>query len=567
MKIALHNTFFGQEVAETELARRIAVAARCLGWEAIEVATSDEIISLQPDFVLALHFRTPKLTAFPTYGCLWNPPSFMERAPEFVRNVLSYDAYLTSAEGTSQWVRDLLRRTAKRTFFAPFYTSCPRSRWRSPSLDSPRLVYLGTNWDGSRYPELFRELATLPYLDVYGPSGRWGHAAVAYRGPLPFDGESVLDVLNRSGAGLCLHRPEHRETGIPSPRIFEIAASGAIAICQKHVFIEEKFGDSVLYLDEGLGPAQMAAQIGERFNWIAENREKAEAMSQRAHAVFEREFSLEILLEEIGRRHCEVRVAEGLRKSARPSSQGHVQAIVRAGKRSPAKLSRALASIANQTYPDLSVLIVKHGPQDIESALGACRPGCKVEVIEVPPDNPRSTSLWLGLKAARGEFVANLDDDDVWFPNHLATLVPLVAGDRPTGLAYSGAVRRLEQDDPDAPALPAEPASLVYHDRYDREPLYSIKNYIASNAWVVRQELVREAGDDPKLDVWEDLLLLLRFAEVTAFAFSGEVTAQYFHRTSLADNAVFLPADAWEAAANRIRRMISKPTAELEVQR
>ncbi len=502
MKIALHNTFFGQEVAETELARRIAVAARCLGWEAIEVATSDQIISLQPDFVLALHFRTPKLTGLPTYGCLWNPPSFMEQAPEFVRNVLSYDAYLTSSEGTSQWVRDLLRRTAKRTFFAPFYTSCPRGRWRSPSLDSPRLVYFGTNWDGSRYQELFRELATLPFFDVYGPSGRWGHAAVAYRGPLPFDGESVLDVLNRSGAGLCLHRPEHREAGIPSPRIFEIAASGAVAICQRHVFIEEKFGDAVLYLDEELGPAQMAAQIAERFKWIGEDREKAEAMSQRAHAIFEREFSLETLLEEIGRQHRELVNTKGLSKSARARSQGHVQAVVRTGRRSPAKLSRALASIANQTYPDLSVLIVKDGPQDIEYALGSCRPGSKVEVIQVPPDNPRSTNLWLGLNAARGEFVANLDDDDVWLPNHLATLVPLVAGDRKTALAYSGAVRRLEQDSPDAPALPAEAASLVYHDHFDRERLFSIKNYIASNAWVVRQELVREAGDDPRLDVW-----------------------------------------------------------------
>src|SRR5207249_3501327 len=149
-------------------------------------------------------------------------PSILEQNPVYVRNVLGYDGYLTCCDSTTDWIRDLLHGLDKRAFFAPIYTSCPARPWRAPDLEKPRLAYLGTNWNGPRYEGLFRALAERPFMDLYGPEGRWGHAMAAYRGPLPFDGESVLDVLNRTGVGLCLHSPEHREGGIASPRIFEI---------------------------------------------------------------------------------------------------------------------------------------------------------------------------------------------------------------------------------------------------------------------------------------------------------------------------------------------------------
>jgi hypothetical protein len=162
------------------------------------------------------------------------------------------------------------------------------------------------------------------------------------------------------------------------------------------------------------------------------------------------------------------------------------------------------------------------------------------------------------MGAATGDFVANLDDDDIWFPNHLATLVPLIADGRRTALAYSGSVRCEEQDDHAAPARPREPTSLVYYDRFDRDRLFALDNYIPSNAWVARRDLLQALGEDPYLDLLEDLVLLIRFAEVTDFAFSGEVTTQFFDRTSKADNARFLDRSLWEQAAARVRRMLWK---------
>jgi hypothetical protein len=560
MRIAVHHAFFGHQNAETELARRIAVAAGRLGWEAREFGSSGEIIRWAPDFVLALHFLTPKLTPFPTYGCMWNPPEFLQMSePESFRNVLGYDGYLTSCDRSTEWVRGLLSGLGKQSLFATFYTSCPSRPWRAPQLDAARLAYLGTNWDGARYESLFRSLAKRPFVDLYGPHGRWAHAGAAHRGPLPFDGESVLTALSRSGVGLCLHRPEHIGAGIPSARIFEIVSSGAVAICQEHPFIRRMFGDAVLYLPDGLEAEALAGEIEERFHWIESHREQAAEMSRQAHAVFERHLSLEKCLEEIGRRHLGLVEAKGLSRSRRPRSQGHVQVVVRTGGRPAAMLTRALSSIAEQTYPDVSALVVRHGEVDLKPALAACRGRLEVEVIDVAPGRSRSRSLWTGLAAAKGKFIANLDDDDSWFPNHLATLVPLVAPGQGTWLAYSGTVCRLEQDAASAPAPPPEPASLTSYQRFDRARLLAF-NYIASNAWVARRELVaRAAGEDPRLDLFENLLLLLRFARVTDFAFSGEVTAQLFERTSRTDNTRFLGKATRAAAIARLQRMMGKP--------
>jgi hypothetical protein len=558
MKVALHNAFHGQQVAETELCRRLIVAATRLGWEAKEVASSEEILAWRPDFVLALHFFTSKLTPFPTYGCMWHPSAWMEQDISYVRNVLGYDAYLPSSERAAQWIRDLLHGLPKPTFLAPMYASCPARPWRAPLLDAPRLAYLGTNWDAGRHCHLFPQLADRSFVDFYGPDKGWKKAAAAYRGQLPFDGETVLDVLNRSGAGLCLHHPAHREAGVPSMRIFEIVASGAVAVCGDHPFIREKFGDSVLYVDENLESQQLATQIDGHMEWIAAHREEALRMSRRAHDVFARELSLDVVLEELGRQHMKFVDQQARQGALRPPSKGRVDVVVRTGTRAPAMLSRTLESIAAQSYPDVRAVIVRHGPENIEPVLAAFRGRLETTVIELSHGSIRSTTLWAGLKAATGEYVGMLDDDDVWFPDHLATLVPLIAPGRRTAVAYSGAVRRLEQDAVGGTPPPLEPAQVEFNKPFDRQALFSLHNYIHSSSWLARRELLDPVGDDPLLEVFEDLLLLIGFAQRTDFAFSGKITSQYFERTSRTDNTRYFASARWEDAGARIRRMIWK---------
>ena len=75
MRIAVQNAFPNRrESAEAEWIRRFFTACGRLGFEAIQVITSDDIIRCQPDCVLVTHEVSPKLTQFPTLGLHWNPP-------------------------------------------------------------------------------------------------------------------------------------------------------------------------------------------------------------------------------------------------------------------------------------------------------------------------------------------------------------------------------------------------------------------------------------------------------------------------------------------------------------
>ena len=95
MRIAVQNSFPNHpENAEAEWIRRCFTACSRLGFEPVEVITSDDIIRCQPDCVLVTHEVSPKLTPFPTLGLMWSPPAFYAEDPVRRRSILSLDGHL-----------------------------------------------------------------------------------------------------------------------------------------------------------------------------------------------------------------------------------------------------------------------------------------------------------------------------------------------------------------------------------------------------------------------------------------------------------------------------------------
>jgi hypothetical protein len=565
LKLAVHNAFAGKEVAETELARRMCLAARALGWQAREVASTVEIRSFAPDLVLALHFFTPKLTGHPTYGCMWNPPEFFQDNPGYVENVLSYDGYLSSSPVMTEWVRARLSGTAKKFFVAPFYASCNRTAYQPPDLRKPRLLYAGTNWDGQRMGELFLALDREHYVDVHGPPAGWKHLRSTYRGSLPFDGTSLVSALRRAGVGLCLHREEHRRAATPSLRIFEIAASGAIAICQEHPFIREAFGDSVLYLGPSSDASDIARQIADHMTWIASHREAALEMSRKAHAIFESRFTLEALLQGVAREHHELATAKCFvrAKDSLPSDTPRVEYVVRTGGRSTHSLRRALDSLVAQTVPGVGAVVVRYGDVDPTGVLESYRRSLPLRMVEGRREGVRSTHLWQGLQAVSGEYFGVLDDDDALHPNHVGSLLSLLHDREDAGVAYSGSIRVWEPggDTTNGPEPPREPAALSYGQPFDQAKLFGLQNFITSNSFLGRSSLLRELPGDPELHVYEDLYLLILLSQRARFLYSQDRTSEHYWRADRSDNTVLGPSSEWTRSAERIWQMLWKEVA------
>jgi glycosyltransferase involved in cell wall biosynthesis len=112
---------------------------------------------------------------------------------------------------------------------------------------------------------------------------------------------------------------------------------------------------------------------------------------------------------------------------------GRVSVIIPTYNRADMLESRALPSVLNQTYEDLQVIIADHGSTDRTSQViyNACYRDHRVVTISVPrrrhyPDTQKNRwyagpvhPLNAALKEVYGEFIARLDDDDEWYPDHI----------------------------------------------------------------------------------------------------------------------------------------------------
>jgi glycosyltransferase involved in cell wall biosynthesis len=85
----------------------------------------------------------------------------------------------------------------------------------------------------------------------------------------------------------------------------------------------------------------------------------------------------------------------------------------------PEFLSEALASVRTQTFTDYETIVISNGETDDMRALSracAVRFGCTFFAL---PDGNVSAARNFGIKQAKGEWIAFLDDDDIWLPAKL----------------------------------------------------------------------------------------------------------------------------------------------------
>jgi glycosyltransferase involved in cell wall biosynthesis len=177
-----------------------------------------------------------------------------------------------------------------------------------------------------------------------------------------------------------------------------------------------------------------------------------------------------------------------------------------------AMLRRALASALAQEAVDLEVVVVDDGSSDGTSEAVAALADPRVRVVrhERPQGVARARNA--GLEAARGEWVAFLDDDDLWAPRKLCEQLA-AARAAGAGMAFSAAI--VIDDGGASPGIDPAP------DTGDLLRELLRHNFIpggCSNT-IARTALVREAGGfDDRLSMLADWDLWIRLAERTGAA-------------------------------------------------
>lgn len=89
-------------------------------------------------------------------------------------------------------------------------------------------------------------------------------------------------------------------------------------------------------------------------------------------------------------------------------------------------VSVAVESVLQQTWTSLEVIVVIDGPDSDTEAVLELISDSRLQVITLPSSGGASRARNRGVQAARGEWVAFLDDDDEWYPRKLETQLLLV---------------------------------------------------------------------------------------------------------------------------------------------
>jgi len=201
-------------------------------------------------------------------------------------------------------------------------------------------------------------------------------------------------------------------------------------------------------------------------------------------------------------------------------------------------LQRTLESVLKQSTGDLEVIVVDDGSTDSPQAVKAAADP-RVTVLRNPESTGVSRARNRGIAAARGEWIAFCDDDDLWAPTKLQE--QLTAASRAgADWAYTGDVNV----DDDLRVLsggpPPDPTEVI--------ALLPRCNPLASGGSnvVVRADVLSEVGGfDPTLRRTEDWDLWIRIARKGAPAYVRQPLVAYrFHR----DNVVWDPREMVDEA-------------------
>lgn len=229
-------------------------------------------------------------------------------------------------------------------------------------------------------------------------------------------------------------------------------------------------------------------------------------------------------------------------------------------------ISEAIESVFQQTFTDYEIIVVDDGSTDgTESKVAEYLD--RVILLRQENRGP-AVARNRGIRAARGELIAFLDGDDIWYPDKLAAQVEFMDSHPEVALVYA-----------DCTTFDKQGVKTVGYDRTHRE-VYSgwvfdqlfVKNFIACITVMLRKKCLDEVGLFPEnfdKATSEDWHLWLRIAKDHRVGYidrpmvkyrwkqnslTGDYTYAYPYRLMVLDDMVALYPDYFRRHPGLLRR-------------
>ena len=197
-------------------------------------------------------------------------------------------------------------------------------------------------------------------------------------------------------------------------------------------------------------------------------------------------------------------------------------------------IAKALDSILAQTFAPAEIIVVDDGSRDEGAGIVQCYTGRGVTLIK-QENQGVSAARNAGIRAARADYVAFLDADDLWHPHHLLTLHQLIFRFPDAGLLSTSHV--IHRD-----GKVFRPSSTFADGWVGQVPDFftayrkglSLVN--SSTACCKRSALLSVGGFPVGVKRGEDIIVWIRLALAFSVAHAEVVTAIYNQSASFRSN-------------------------------
>ena len=185
------------------------------------------------------------------------------------------------------------------------------------------------------------------------------------------------------------------------------------------------------------------------------------------------------------------------------------------------KLKKSIESVLGSSCNNFEIIIVNDAGDDVKDIIKNFNDS-RIKYLEHKTNKGLAASRNTGIKEAKGKYIALLDDDDIFYPDHLK--IALENLNNHNRVIYTDAVRASYKKENGNFKLVNK--SVPYSIDYNRNKLL-IGNIAPVNCFVFEKSLIEKAGMfDESLPVLEDWDFWLRLSSVTDFKHIKEITVQ-----------------------------------------
>ena len=219
----------------------------------------------------------------------------------------------------------------------------------------------------------------------------------------------------------------------------------------------------------------------------------------------------------------------------------------------PTYLPRAVQTVIDQEYEDWELLVVNDGGTDVADIVSDFQDD-RIRCWDRSQHMGKAACLNFALKRTRGEYVAYLDDDDIWYPNHLATLVDALDANPDYGAAYTEPYEVHYVKGHRSSRIPLQKRLDLCRD-FNRSFMF-IFNHVLPLSLMHRRGLAKRVGGyDETIHALIDWNLNRKLAFVTDFLHVPVVTGEHYISNTATDRISDMQRQNMDAYQHQMRRV------------